>query len=176
MFAAAVPPRELRQELAAAVASLRIDSLRAVPEQNLHVTVLFLGDVDEADIEALGAALLGVARRHPAFRLRLAGTRPAPSRRPRMLWAVTEPSDPLRLLARDVDDAAAPFATGRGRPAGERGHITLARFRGPSPGLSAGPVAVSDPEFAVDELHVMRSRLSPAGAEYEVVAVLPLGA
>ena len=174
LFAAALPPLALRTELADHVAALRIDALRAVPLESLHVTIDFLGDVAEADVELLTAAVREVATRHAPFSLRLAGTQPAPKRRPRMLWAVTEPSDPLGSLARDVHDAAAPFAPGRGQPAGEHGHITLARFRGRITWRETGPVPVTEPEFAVVEMHLVRSRLSPGGAAYETVAALAL--
>jgi RNA 2',3'-cyclic 3'-phosphodiesterase len=173
LFAAALPPPALRTRLAAGVAALRDDALRAVPVENLHVTVEFLGDVAEDEIEPLTAALREVVSCLPAFSLRVIGTELAPKRRPRMLWAVTERSEPLGSLAREVDRAAAPFAPARGRPAGERGHITLARFRGRVMGLE--PQSLEE-EFAVDEVVLMRSRLSPAGATYAVVAAMPLSA
>jgi 2'-5' RNA ligase len=68
---------------------------------------------------------------------------------------------------------AAPFAPGRAKPQ-RIPHVTLARARSPLHGLDRQPVEPDPPTFEVQQVELVRSRLSPRGARYETVAALPL--
>src|SRR4051812_20957579 len=58
-----------------------------VEANNLHLTLLFLGEVDERDVPPLCRAVSDVAKTLPAFPLVVAGTGCFPnSRRPRAPW------------------------------------------------------------------------------------------
>jgi 2'-5' RNA ligase len=169
------PPEAMRRELAGFTTALGHPQLRRVPAENLHVTVLFLGDVPAADVPELGERLAWVAGREPAFRLELGHALPAPARRPRMLWALVAPSEALLRLSRDLHAAARRLAPEQAKPLRGYGHITLARFRSEVPGLAATTLDLSPSSFDVTELLLMESQLSPAGARYDVQAALSLG-
>ena len=174
LFVAAVPPRELRERLASFTAELACDGLRVLPAEQLHVTVVFLGNVADAAIGALAAEMVPVTAREPAFALEVLHARPAPERRPRMLWALLGASEPLVRLSRSLHEVARDVAPDRANPLRGYPHITLARHRRPLPELEAMELPLTEPRFDVTELHLVRSHLSPKGARYETVSALPL--
>ena len=171
---AAVPPRELRERLASFTTGLGLDDLRILPAEQLHVTVVFLGNVADAAIAELAAEMASVTAREPPFVLEVVNARPAPERRPRMLWAVLGPSDPLVRLSRSLHETARHAAPDRAKPLRGSPHITLARYRRPLPGLSAMELPPMERRIDVTELQLVRSNLSPKGARYETVSALPL--
>ena len=171
---AAVPPRELRERLASFTVKLERDGLRVLPAEQLHVTVVFLGNVADAAIGALAAEMASVTAREPAFALEVLHARPAPERRPRMLWALVGASEPLVRLSRSLHEVARHAAPDRAKPLRGYPHITLARYRRPLPELEAMELPLAERRFDVTELHLIRSHLSPKSARYETVSALPL--
>lgn len=129
------------------------------------MTLRFLGTVEDA--EPVAAALADVARRSPPV---VATVGPATGRFGRHVLHV--PVDGLAPLAEAVVAATAGF----GKPPEDRafaGHLTLARAKGRVNlrRLEGSPLAGP---WLVDELTLVESRLSSAGARYEVVARRPL--
>src|SRR5204863_8122605 len=116
LFVAAVPPAPLRDQLAALSHRHSHPGVRWLPAENLHVTVLFLGDVDDERIEGLATSLRAAAAFTDPFELEITHARPAPERRPRMLWALVAASEPLLRLSRDMHGAARSHAPGRKPP------------------------------------------------------------
>ncbi len=170
LFVAVQLPDPLRGRLAAH-AELLAGAGRVVAAANLHVTVHFLGRVDEADAAPLEGVLGAAVATVPAFALRLNGVAPGPRRRPRMLWATIDRDPRFDELAGAVATAAAPFAPeARPPPRTARPHITLVRHRGAPP---PGEVELTA-DIPVDAVELVSSRLGPGGAAYEVLARLPL--
>jgi 2'-5' RNA ligase len=180
-FVAVLLPEPLRARLDEAAAPLRQGAAAVswVRAENLHVTMRFLGGVDEATIgrvrEALGEAAAGLA----PFRIVLQGFGGFPTpRTPRVVWVgVTDGSERLGMLHARVEAALARRripAEGRpfhphvtlGRAREPRGAVELATWLG-APGAPLG-------ETLVDAVHLMRSELHPAGARYSVLAREPL--
>ncbi len=127
----------LQQALAPAV-----EGARWVGPEAFHLTLAFLGDVADPDLNALCLAVAESVRKQPRFSLEVRGLGAFPdAARPRVLWAGIEGDrDPLASVQQAVFDAATRAGY---RPADERfhPHITLARLkpgRGPAPDL--GPV------------------------------------
>src|SRR5438045_2059794 len=59
----------------------------ATPE-SMHVTLLFLGDVDDRELHAVCKAVKEAAAGEPGFALRVSGVGAFPTaRRPKILWA-----------------------------------------------------------------------------------------
>jgi len=180
LFVAVRLPSALRAGIVEATRELRdtLDGVRWVPEEQLHLTLRFLGDVEAARVDGVAEALRrGVGDRAP-FALELSGAGRFPSRgEPRVLWlGVTRPPA-LRAVHAAVEQSLATVGLeGDGRPF--RPHVTLGRVRRGrrlSPSLSGVLDRVS---FAaacpIKSFSLMRSSLSPAGAKHEVVAVVPL--
>ena len=146
----------------------------------LHITLRFLGEVEDARIPPLADALAAVAARHAPFAVRVAGVGAFPSaRRPRTVWAgVTEGEAQLSALAADVE----AVVEGAGFPPEERpfrAHLTLGRVR-EVPGTARlterlGAHERDDfGELPVTVISVMCSELSPQGARYTALHRLPL--
>lgn len=145
---------------------------------NLHVTLKFLGQVDEARVPAVAGALAAAALGHRVFDVvvRGLGAFPTPVR-PRVLWAGLEgDAGRLRALAESVDAACAglefPPETRAFAP-----HVTLGRAREPrrQPALAAALAGPADfGRVRVDRVALMRSELSPGGSRYTELAALPL--
>ena len=149
--------------------------------ENLHVTLKFLGAVDEARVSSIVSRLQTVAAERAACAVDVRGLGAFPSAtRARVLWAgIADGRDSLRDLAGAVDDTLAKL----GFSPEERDfspHVTVGRVRAPgrAPGLAATLEAESARRFGrveVREISLMRSHLSPRGARYTTVAALPLG-
>lgn len=182
-FVAVRLPEDVRAALAAEIARLRPAGREVawVAAENLHVTLRFLGGVEEDRLEAVGAALAAVAAGAAGFEVEVRGLGafPTPSR-PRVLWAGLAGGAPaLAELAGRVEEALA----GLGFPREERpfaGHVTLGRVREPrrDPRLEQALAAGAGRPFGrlpVDRVALMRSDLSPRGARYTVLGAWPLG-
>jgi len=148
--------------------------VRWTPAENLHATLVFLGDVQEDDIAALTSALAPVAASAPSIPIEVTHTRPAPDRRPRMVWAALARSPALSELAAGMHVAAAPFAPGIRPPLREHGHITMARFRAPRPDLTLESLELDHPTFELGHVSLVHSTLGHGGAVYRTIAELPL--
>lgn len=147
-----------------------------------HVTLVFLGEVDEAGLPRLRRELAGAAAGLAPFTVRLAGAGTFPDHgRPQILWVgLGGEVDRLSGLARAVRRAAR-----RGRVAVERRpfhpHLTVGRWRPADrsgPGVVTALAAHAGPEFAVDHFTLFRSHLPtrPDGSQprYEPMESWPL--
>ncbi|MFC6686671.1 RNA 2',3'-cyclic phosphodiesterase [Jhaorihella thermophila] len=152
---------------------------RAVPRDNLHLTLAFLDDQPEEALEALDAELQ--ALRAPGFDLRLSGLGVFGGRTPRVLFVVADPAPDLLGLREQVLSAArrAGIQPDRTR---YRPHVTIARFgRGLSRGGAArlGRFIEAHGNFALPPVPVrafglFRSILHHEGAVHEELASYPL--
>jgi RNA 2',3'-cyclic 3'-phosphodiesterase len=172
---AVTPPPAVRERLHARAASLGHPALRVVPAENLHITVLFLGNVARDAVEDLTGRLGRVAAREDRFTLEIGHLLPGPPRRPYMLWALVTASEPLLRLSRTMHVTAKPLAAEQSKPMRGYGHITLARGKGPLKDVEPMRMELEPSAFEVTSAELIRSELSPRGARYETVAKLPLG-
>ncbi len=118
-------PESVRQSLAALARPL--PRTRWVDRENIHLTLRFIGEVDDAPAADIDDALARVAA--PAFDLSLAGVGAFNSRgRVRTLWVGVEPSAELHALYAKVEQALVRAGQ---PPEGRRysPHVTLARLR-----------------------------------------------
>ncbi|HEY2789316.1 MAG TPA: RNA 2',3'-cyclic phosphodiesterase [Gaiellales bacterium] len=174
LFVAVALPDRLARLLQAAVAA--DPGLRAMPAENLHVTVHFLGTVDPGRVPVLTRALAAACAGLEQFDLVFEAVVPAPRRRPRMLWARAAPSPGHAALAHAVAEAAAEAAPRARPPRTSAPHVTLARARGRGEGVRwPAAVALADGTLHVQECGLVRSEPGPDGSRYTVLARLPLG-
>jgi 2'-5' RNA ligase len=142
---------------------------RAPPDENLHMTLAFVGDISATRVAALRAIGMAVASTVPPFTLTLDQT--GTFRGTGITWAGASapPADLLQLVRRLVDALVADgFAT---EPRAFHPHVTLARrCRKPGSGAIAVPVA-----WTVARLALNASELSAAGPRYRELAGWPLG-
>lgn len=174
LFVALRPPPPLRKALLAAMGN--VPGARWQDDEQLHLTLRFIGEVDRHAAEDVAAALGAVS--HPAFDLRLDGTG-CFDRRGRIdtIWAGVTPHRPVRSLHAAVTAALLRA----GIPPDERAfvpHVTLARFSrgqepaGPLPMESLWPAPV---EGHFDHFLLYESALGATGASYSAIARYRLG-
>jgi 2'-5' RNA ligase len=179
LFVAVNLPATVRETVYDALAPVR----RAVPEvrwtkpESLHVTLMFLGDTDEAKCDAVITALAAAARRHSPFRIAIEDVDAFPSLRRPSIWILrVADGGALRLLQAAVERALVPL----GFAADERPftpHITIGRARGRrgSTPAQAPPVRTRRrAEVAVETVDLMKSQTGADGARYELLAAAPL--
>ena len=145
-------------------------------EEQLHLTLRFVGEVDRPLANDLADAL-GRIRSEP-LELRIAGVGRFEQRNSGALWAGVEPKAPLAALAAKVERTCQSIGLEPERRAFHP-HITLARWKGRRTRevqdfLERRRDLSSEP-FAADHFILFESRLSRHGAHYEEVARYALG-
>ncbi|UCF05988.1 MAG: RNA 2',3'-cyclic phosphodiesterase [bacterium] len=148
---------------------------RWIPPENYHMTLKFLGDVEEDRLRELGEAALSVAPRIPPFRLAYGGFGVFPSlSRPRVIfYELKEGHEELATLAGALEGALEQIGFPRERRP-FRAHLTLARIKRPLPPqvrnlLTTVPPLPGTPAQQVDSFVLMRSHLRRTGAVYEEI-------
>ena len=184
LFLAINLPDALRRAAYEAAEPLRAAASQAswVREDKLHLTLKFLGDVDEARLPELDAAFGAAAARHRAIPLEVARFGAFPNwRRPRILWAGVTPDPKLELLQHDIEVAGEGVGfEGEGRPF--RPHVTVARLRAALGDearqalVGAARAARLRGAFVAERVELMQSDLSVGGASYRPLAAYPFTA
>lgn len=182
LFVALEVPEVVRREVARRVAGLRdrLPRARWVDSEVMHLTLLFLGQVEEAQVPALEGALAAAFAKHAPMELRLAGGGTFPPRRPaRVAWIGMEAPEELAALQADATAAATASIGFEPEDRPYHPHVTLARCepfwpRDAADKFSAAfPGAVGQP-WVADRGVLFESKLSPRGARYREAAILPL--
>ena len=151
---------------------------RAVPEENLHLTLAFLDEQSEATLRALHDRQADITR--PAPLLRPVGLGSYGGAPPPPIAADVAPTVDLTALYRSVQGAAR--ATDIALPRRRfRPHITLARFGRHIAPKDAQRAALDGhaldlPSVQADQFALYASTLTPQGARYEILAEYPLTA
>ena len=169
LFVAIRPPEPIRD--------LLIDAMDDSPdfrwqdEEQLHLTLRFVGEVDRPIADDLAGALGSV---HAArFSARVNGVGRFEQRNSGALWAGVEPKEPLAALAAKVERACQSIGLAPERRAFHP-HITLARWKGRRTreveGFLERKRGITSEPFEVDAFTLFESRLSRHGAHYEEVA------
>lgn len=168
-------PDDLADRLTA-LAALRFG--RAVPAENMHITLAFLDDQPELTLQALYEALEAQVLRAP--QVEVAGLGVFGGDKPRVLIAAIAPDDGLTELRRKVRQAARSagieLSHERFRP-----HISLRRFQRLGPEecnglerLLAAQGGFTWPAFRPTEIEMVQSTLTQGGAIYDTLVRLPL--
>lgn len=172
LFAALRPPTAIRAGLLDAMGG--VPGARWQDDDQLHLTLRFIGDVDGPTAEDVAAALAGVAA--AGIEARIAGVGAFDN----SLWAGVSPREPLAALHRKVDQALARTGIAPDRRA-YLPHITLARMprsaakRPEVERWQVDQARLSSPPFVFDRLILFESTLTPGGAHYDIAGAWPLG-
>jgi 2'-5' RNA ligase len=169
----ALPPA---QRLTLEVLCRGLAGVKWVDPGNFHVTLRFIGEVDEGVAADIDAALATI--RLPRFELAVAGLGSfGPDDRPRVIYAGLDRSAPLGQLHEKVESALMRIGL---PPEGRRftPHITLGRVQNGNPIEIRHFVAENNllrlPAFNVEAFLLIRSYLTKAGSIYEDIAEYPL--
>jgi len=185
-FIAIELPSQIKAALAQLQGNLRTSkgaSVKWVDPEGVHLTLKFLGNVDESEVPAITKALSEAVKGVAPFSLQLGDPGAFPNTHaPRVVWVGVEGDiEPLSTLHNNVDNVLAPL----GFPAEKRAfspHLTLGRVRDETlpaerrrlgenvAALKTGAKA----SFKVESLSLMRSKLTREGAVYSRLASFAL--
>jgi RNA 2',3'-cyclic 3'-phosphodiesterase len=178
-FIAIDPGKEIRARLVSLqeVLARAETEVKWVERENLHVTLLFLGEVDERDLPAVCKAVAEVAAQTLTFPMgvQTVGCFPNP-RRPRTLWAgVGEGSQALCTLHDALEPPLLELGCYRREERQFTPHITLGRVKSDRPTDKLATALARNAgwqggETLVREVHVMGSELTPQGPVYTVLS------
>lgn len=173
LFVAIRPPEDVRDLLIDAMDDT--PALRWVGEEQLHLTLRFIGEVERPVANDIVDALGHL--RSPRFGLRVSGVGKFEKRNGGALWAAVEPKAPVAALAAKVERAVQQCGLEPERRTFAP-HVTVARWnRRNSEAVEAFLRRNSDlrsEPFAVDRFILFESKLSRHGAHYEEVASFSL--
>mgnify|MGYP005842001927 CR=1 FL=1 len=193
LFVGIALPASIRERLLILMGGLK--GARWRRDDQLHITLRFLGEVDGATAEDLDEALAAI--RMAPFTIRLKGMGLFGSLGdPRILWTGTEPEEELRRLQEKVERRVTDLGlVAEGRKFSP--HVTLARFGGARfggirsarvgrrrnpdkivSGLGEFVKAHADfetPDFEVSDFALYSSVLGSGGATYRIEVDYPLG-
>lgn len=143
----------------------------------MHVTLLFLGEVDDRELVRVCRAVKDVARREPPFTFRVSGVGAFPNpRRPKVVWGgITDGADDLKRLHAALEAAMLDLGCYRTEDRAYTPHLTLGRVTDDAAGLA---VAAELPKLAdwdggrasAGEVRVYSSELLRSGPEYTVLS------
>ena len=174
LFVAVDLPEDVCDRLAGLCAGL--PGVRWVEPQNLHLTLRFIGEVEEPQFPEIDSALSAI--RSPAFSLAMDGVSYfGDRRRARALWAGVRPCDELSALQSKTESALARTGlepeTRKFHP-----HVTLARLKGMKANRLASYLeahgAFFTEEFSIREFALYSSHLGRNAASYVREAGYPL--
>ncbi len=178
----------LTGELKAAIGKIssalsnQIPGVRWVPPENLHLTLKFLGDIEEAIIPDIQAILNQVTPRHLPINCKFGGLGVFPNfQRPKIIWlGVTEGGNQIEGLAHELSREL----SGLGFKPEKRGytpHLTLGRIK---TGTGASQLRTtfgagedtpgrwgdSTRLLNINMLLLQKSTLTPRGAIHEIIS------
>lgn len=164
-----IPDKAPLEEPARSLGSVR--NVRASPLEQLHITLAFIGDVDEGRVDDIADCVRRAVDGVRPFTVAVSGAGAFPSRdRPSVVWVGASPQKALASMAGAIGRNLDSAGIGRDRKP-FRSHVTLARCRGPAD-LSGffGEYGTREfLSFECDRVLVMRSVLGPAGARHTVL-------
>ena len=148
--------------------------IKFVERENFHVTLKFLGEIDEALAEDVKKALAEIARKHKKHRVRVKGIGVFPNPNyVRVIWAGIEDDEGIKAIAKDVEREMRRLGFKKDKDF--VAHITIGRvkFVRDKVELAMALKDLADEdfgEFDVEAIELKKSTLTPKGPIYETVA------
>jgi 2'-5' RNA ligase len=175
LFVGIRPPETVRDALIDTMEAL--EGARWQGDEQLHLTLRFIGEVDRPLANDVASALAEIA--WPDFPLEIDGVSHFQRKgRATAIWARVVPSAALEGLRQKIERACEQAGlereTRRFTP-----HITIARLgrsSGPLGGWLASHGALRAGPWPAEEFILFESHLSPQGSHYQAVAEYPLRA
>ncbi|MFH1968180.1 MAG: RNA 2',3'-cyclic phosphodiesterase [bacterium] len=147
-----------------------------ITKDNLHVTLVFLGDLTDQEIVDVCSIVGEVARLHSSLSVNLNKVLYGPTNKmpPKMVWAEGEKSEELAELKNDLQEELLEAVNFRPEKKGFTPHVTLARikeweFKKIEPEERPEVNENIDLVFTVESIEVMESVLKKGGPVYGIL-------
>jgi len=164
---------DLQKQIASKV-SVKQGDLKWVEPNNIHLTLKFLGEISDKQLEEVKEITNTVAQAHQKFNLEIESVGSFGGRSAKIVWVgAGNGTEALLALQKDLDDLLAQS----GYPREERefsAHLTLCRVNHPIAGLKMGEAIAQFSHLklgsiAAESLCVYQSQLTPAGPTYTLL-------
>ena len=151
-----------------------------VRPENLHLTLKFLGQVEQDRMSAIGEAIAAAAGGCDPIRLVFQGLGAFPRpREARVVWiGLSHGTEALAALQVGIEAGLESIGFAReARPF--TAHLTLGRVRGPARREQLARALAEAPaealgEMVLDRIELMKSNLNAGGARYSILQSFPL--
>lgn len=153
--------------------------LKVVRQGNLHVTLKFLGDIDETSVDGIVERIVQSSEGLPPFSVAMKGMGAFPSlTNIRVIWVGLENAEGLSRMAEDLDSSLREIGFKKDKK-GFKPHLTVARARnqrgaGETQELINSNVATEFGVSQVDRIVLKKSVLTPKGPVYSDVREIQL--
>lgn len=173
LFYAIFPPKAVQLALVPVQGKVKgYKGWRLSKPEQLHITLLFLGEVHNEALERLSSVGKMVAKSVKPFEITLGGTGYFPASGSPRVWFVKAEGEGLESLATGLRQALPEFGSAEGgREDKFHPHLTLARKKGPAPRVGPQVLGLN---FEAKAVCLVESRLEKSGSRYEVLEVFPL--
>lgn len=176
-------PEDIKTIVTRVSGEVRKSSLdvRWVRPESIHLTMVFMGDVQSEQIPSMGESVGAVCANHASFTISLKPMGCFPnSRNPRVVWlGIDGDLERMSRFKDDLQSALSPFGIKEEERA-FKPHLTLGRFKKPAKSpteleqMLAKYRELSSPACSLNELVFFRSDLKPGGAVYTEMSSWPL--
>lgn len=153
-----------------------IPGARPVPEDQIHLTLRFIGEVEAMTFADIKEGLEGLEAKPLTLQIKGTGHFP-PRGKPRVVWAGIEPAGDVIILRNRVNYLLSLCSI---EPEQRKfhPHVTIARLKDGQPKRVAAFLAANalleSPPFTVDRVNLYSSTLHQSGARHRVEASYPL--
>jgi 2'-5' RNA ligase len=185
-FIAVEIPARIQDAIAQSIASVKNalprTLVRWVAQQNVHLTLKFLGDVSSTNLERLAEAVGKEAASHGTFSISVGGLGAFPStRRARVIWLGLKAPPDLEALRRGVEIVTTQLGYGPeerpfsphltiGRVGQNISAVDLQHIRAVLEAAKVGEIGT----LHVEAVHIFKSDLRPGGSVYTHLYSLPM--
>lgn len=175
LFIAASLPDALVPYLQQKLHPFSDESVRAIPTQNLHLTLFFIGNVPVTELDTIRQQVKQISSQGQPFTLTLAAVEQGPKpKSPRLVWARFKDDPEFTRLSKSLAATLAPDEPNKLKPTP---HITLARFKKNTARPAVKPAFTPDQTIAlpVNAIGIWKSELAQPHPVYSVLESYHLG-
>jgi 2'-5' RNA ligase len=177
LFIAVEIPDEIKKNIVELINELKKveASIKWVEEKNLHITLKFLGSVEDKDLEKLISMVSKTVEDFGGFKVNFSGMGTFPEgKAPRVVWVgTTEGGETLVKLADGLENSLSP-AGFRSEQRAFKPHLTIGRIKEKKgvDKLKVKMALIKNPKFGeamIDRIFIMKSTLTAKGPIYEKI-------
>lgn len=174
LFIAAILPENIRYQLSNYISSLRddIDGVKWEKLEKLHITLKFLGDVEDEKVGKISTLLEHLVIKYHPFKINLSAFGGFPRlKNPRVLFVGLSENDEFANFYRELDQGLSEVGFDR-EVRKFLPHVTIGRVKKrisvkDSPGITKTP-------FEITQVGIIKSELKPQGSVYTPLKIFNL--
>jgi len=176
-FLAIEVPQHLRKKVDSRIQEEKKKDLpiRWVAFENLHITLKFLGEIDDKKKDEITSVITEISKQYTPFKVRLEGLGCFPNpKNPRVLWiGVAEGAETLSEIANELEEKLSQL--GFKKEKRFHAHLTIGRIKKPCKIDDILHKNITTESFLVNAITLFKSTLKPDGPIYEELKKFAFG-